>query len=103
MVEISLTDGGLTRIVVKDNGSGISEKETLLICQRNVTSKISSTDDLGSLSSFGFRGEALNSIATLSKAFYIQTKIDGSKIGTKFLFDQASQTIKKIENLPLEV
>lgn len=103
LLEISLSEGGLSRLIVKDNGTGISEHDALLICRRNVTSKISSIDDLSSLATFGFRGEALNSIASLCSAFYILTRQEASEVGFKYKFNASTQTMEKIHTLPLDV
>jgi len=66
-VDLYLEGGGISRIRVVDNGSGMSE-EDLHICYRShATSKISDIDDLDTLKSLGFRGEALSSIAACSK------------------------------------
>ncbi len=66
VIEITLTDAGKTLIQIKDNGSGISYDDIEKIFQRHATSKIISTDDLYNITSLGFRGEALYSIAAIS-------------------------------------
>lgn len=65
-IDIELTEGGLEKIVIRDNGTGMSIEDMLLCFLPHTTSKIRSTDDLYSLSSFGFRGEAIWSIASVS-------------------------------------
>ncbi len=65
IVEISV--GGREKIKVTDNGIGMSAKDLLMSIERHATSKISSIDDLERLHSRGFRGEALSSIASVSK------------------------------------
>jgi DNA mismatch repair protein MutL len=66
-IEIDLRNGGRTEIRVADNGCGMSREDALLSLDRHATSKIKSEDDLHAIRSFGFRGEALPSIASVSR------------------------------------
>ena len=63
----SVVEGGLEEITVIDDGDGIAEEDLPLLCESHATSKVSSLDDLYQLSTMGFRGEALYSIAAVSK------------------------------------
>lgn len=85
-VAIEVRGGGLQLIRVSDNGSGIPAEEMGLAFQRHATSKIEALDDLESLSTLGFRGEALPSIATVSLVTLVSrpaTAIDGAHITLK--------------------
>lgn len=66
-ITVNFKDGGRTLIQVVDNGCGMSENDARLAFERHATSKIQTTEDLYSLSTFGFRGEALPSIASVSE------------------------------------
>ncbi len=66
-ITIDLEDGGLHKILISDNGVGMSKEDLPLAFTRHATSKINSFDDLFKLKSFGFRGEALASIAIVSQ------------------------------------
>ena len=66
-VEVEITSGGIEYIRVQDNGEGIAPEDVPLAFQPHATSKIGTTEDLFNLHSLGFRGEALPSIASVSK------------------------------------
>lgn len=66
-IEIRIENGGLKRIVVIDQGCGMSKEDASTALQRHATSKIKDTNDLFKISTLGFRGEALPSIASVSR------------------------------------
>ncbi len=65
-IEVEIEDGGIRRLLVRDNGRGIPADQMSLALQRHCTSKLQSIDQLGRLVSLGFRGEALAAIAAVS-------------------------------------
>jgi DNA mismatch repair protein MutL len=73
-LHIDLQDGGLERIRIRDNGHGISQNDLPLALSRHATSKLESVEQLSNLTSMGFRGEALPSIASVSR-LEIQSKV----------------------------
>ena len=81
-ITLVLKDAGKTLIQVTDNGTGMSPADALLSFERHATSKIKIAEDLFTLSTKGFRGEALASIAAIAHVC-LQTKQQGQQIGTK--------------------
>src|SRR5580700_11309314 len=65
-IEVRVRDGGLGYIVVQDDGLGMDESDVVLATKRFATSKLEKAEDLFNLCSFGFRGEALPSIASVA-------------------------------------
>jgi DNA mismatch repair protein MutL len=76
-IDIFLENGGKTSIEVRDDGCGMSEEDALLAIERHATSKIRDFDDLTRVRTLGFRGEALPSIASVSR-FALTSAADGS-------------------------
>ena len=72
-VDVEIEGGGITRITVSDDGHGMAEDDARLSIERHATSKLSRFEDLNRLHSFGFRGEALPSIASVSR-FSMRTR-----------------------------
>jgi len=84
-VEIDLDQGG-RRVQIRDNGHGIARDELKLALERHATSKISSSEDLYALHSFGFRGEALASIAAVSRLTLVSRVKDSEAFRIKCEF-----------------
>lgn len=80
-IELVVKQAGKTLIQVNDNGNGMSQEDAVLSLQRHATSKIKSIEDLENLTTFGFRGEALSSIAAVS-LFEIRTELKDEDTGT---------------------
>lgn len=81
-ITVEIKNGGKSYIRVTDDGVGIAREDIDLAFQKHATSKISKFDDLYTIASLGFRGEALPSIASVSKVVAI-SKTEDSEIGTK--------------------
>ena len=79
-ITVIIDNGGQSRIEVIDDGLGMSREDAVLSVERFATSKISAAEDLLSIASLGFRGEALSSIASVSR-FRLRTRQSGSKSG----------------------
>jgi len=77
---VDIEGGGRTRIQIQDNGSGMGREDAFLALERHATSKIASDDDLFRLTTLGFRGEALPSIAAVSR-FTLETRDAPSEEG----------------------
>lgn len=91
-INIELKEGGKSYIKITDNGQGMTEQDAKLCFERHATSKISRPEDLFNISSLGFRGEALASIAAISN-LKITTKTEDSLEG--FLIEIESGKILK--------
>lgn len=85
-VTVSFRNGGKSLIEIVDDGDGMSRHDALLAFDRHATSKIESVDDLKSVSTLGFRGEALPSIASVSR-FRLTTCKPGSSTGVEVVME----------------
>ena len=81
-IEVEIEAGGVGKIRVTDDGCGMSEQDVRLAVLRHATSKIRSSDDLFTVESMGFRGEALPSIASVAK-FSLISRQSGNPLGTR--------------------
>ncbi len=96
-IEVEVEAGGRSLISVIDDGIGMSRDDALMALERHATSKIRTDDDLFSVSSLGFRGEAVPSIASVSR-FELITGERGDVAGTRIVVDGG--TVGKIEDAP---
>ncbi|MDW7695059.1 DNA mismatch repair endonuclease MutL [Flammeovirgaceae bacterium SG7u.111] len=85
-IKLIVKNAGKTLIQVIDNGKGMSENDARMCFERHATSKIVKTDDLFSIHTFGFRGEALASIAAVAQV-ELRTKKEGDETGTKICIE----------------
>ena len=85
-VTVEIKDGGISFIRIRDNGCGIPKEEVKSAFLRHSTSKIETVEDLSHIASLGFRGEALSSIAAVTRTEVI-TKTKDSDLGTKYVIE----------------
>ncbi|MFU8847152.1 MAG: DNA mismatch repair endonuclease MutL [Opitutales bacterium] len=99
-IEIEFRQGGKSYIRVEDNGAGMSPDEALLALERHATSKIQEAEDLNEIASFGFRGEALPSIASISR-FTLRSRQEAFPHGTEVLVNGGKLLHKKDCGMPV--
>ena len=99
-IEVEFRNGGKSYIRIEDNGKGMSPDEALLSLERHATSKIREAADLNEVSSFGFRGEALPSIASVSR-FTLRTRAEGWEHGTEIKINGGKLIEKKDCGMPV--
>ncbi|VEN75196.1 DNA mismatch repair protein MutL [Candidatus Desulfarcum epimagneticum] len=97
-VDIAVENGGKSLIQVSDNGEGMGRDDAMLSIERYATGKIFTDDDLFSIQTLGFRGEALPSIASVSR-FRLETRDEASETGT-VLFMEGGR-LKKVSEAGL--
>ena len=85
-IVVDIKNGGISYIRVTDNGKGIQSDDLEMAFERHATSKLRSAKDLNEIKSMGFRGEALASIAAISKVT-MQTKTEKSSTGYKIVVE----------------
>ncbi len=93
-VMVAVTDAGRTLIRVIDNGCGMSPDDAVLCFERHATSKIATPEDLSAILTFGFRGEALASIAAVSEVT-LRTKQAEAEVGCEVVFAASEQVSLK--------
>ena len=85
-VDVQIGAGGRSLVAVTDNGCGMSKDDALLCLERHATSKLRDSDDLDRIASYGFRGEAIPSIASVSK-FRLRSREHDALAGTEIIID----------------
>ncbi|MBR5931500.1 MAG: DNA mismatch repair endonuclease MutL [Lachnospiraceae bacterium] len=99
MLSVEIRDGGISLIRITDNGSGIEKEQIRKAFLRHSTSKIRNAEDLSFVTSLGFRGEALSSIAAVSKV-ELCTKVNDSLTGTIFKMSGGEELSLEDAGLP---
>lgn len=95
-IQVIIVDGGKTCVQVIDNGTGMSETDARMAFERHATSKIAKAQDIYNLSTMGFRGEALASIAAVAQV-EMKTRRSEDEVGTLLQIDGA----KVVEHKPV--
>jgi len=93
-VDVAIEAGGIGRISVSDDGCGMDADDARLALERHATSKVRTAEDLGRIGSLGFRGEALPSIASVSRLVLV-TSPDGSGLGTEVVADRGDTPVAR--------
>ncbi len=100
LISIILENSGLDRMIVSDNGLGMTDEDLVLAVQRHTTSKISTVDELQNLQTLGFRGEALASIVSVSQVT-IASRTPESEFGYELVATNTRVAAPKPLGLPL--
>ncbi|KAJ6665217.1 hypothetical protein lerEdw1_004266 [Lerista edwardsae] len=93
-VDVKLENFGFDKIEVRDNGDGIKAVDVPVMAMKHYTSKISSSEDLENLTTYGFRGEALGSICCISEVL-ITTKTAADDFSTQYVLDRSGHIISQ--------
>jgi DNA mismatch repair protein MutL len=91
-VDVEIEGGGVTRLSVSDDGSGMSAENARLSVERHATSKLREISDLNTIASYGFRGEALPSIASVSR-FTLRSRPRNSDSGVEVSIEGVSEPV----------
>ncbi|KAL5601195.1 hypothetical protein BROUX41_006000 [Berkeleyomyces rouxiae] len=93
-LEILVKDGGLKLLQVTDNGCGIQKEDLAILCERHTTSKLSAFEDLESIATYGFRGEALSSISQIAH-LTVTTKTKDSPLAWQAVYQDGRMAAPK--------
>lgn len=99
-VSVVVTDAGRTLIQVIDNGCGMSPADAVLCFERHATSKIASAEDLNDIETYGFRGEALASIAAVAEVT-LRTRREGDETATEVRVGQNGEVSTSSVSAPV--
>lgn len=100
VVNVIVKDAGRTLIQIIDNGIGMSEVDARLAFERHATSKIQNADDLFAISTFGFRGEALPSIASIAEV-ELKSRRNEDEVGTQVFIYASTVTAQNLVASPV--
>ncbi|CAI5746883.1 unnamed protein product [Peronospora destructor] len=93
-IEVKLTEFGRDAFEVSDNGVGVTPENYMLLARKHYTSKISSFEDIESVTSFGFRGEALSAICELASSLIVCTRTQNEAVGTLLEYNASGELVK---------
>jgi len=99
-INIEIQNGGISKIRITDNGKGIAPDDMRIAFERHATSKIRVADDLETVRTMGFRGEALASIAAISKIEMVSRTID-NEVGNKIIVEGGKISSEEMIGSPL--
>lgn len=100
-IQVEIREGGLKQICITDNGNGILPEDMVLAVERHATSKLTVIQDLDSLATLGFRGEALASIASVSNLTLTSRYVANNTGCTLNVKGEASQPVMKTTGCPI--
>ncbi|HEX2877420.1 MAG TPA: DNA mismatch repair endonuclease MutL [Polyangiaceae bacterium] len=98
-VDVEIEGGGITRLSIADDGIGMNEADARLAIERHATSKLRSFAELSRVATFGFRGEALPTIASVSR-FSLRTRERQSDVGTRVVVDGGKLVLAEPVGMP---
>lgn len=98
-VDVEIDGGGVTRLSVADDGFGMNEADARLSLERHATSKLRAFAELSHVATFGFRGEALPTIASVSR-FTLRTRERDSDVGTRVFVDAGKLVLAEPVGMP---
>lgn len=96
-ITVEIVKGGIQKIRIVDDGCGIASDDTVIAFERHATSKIRQEEDIQKITSMGFRGEALASVAAIAKVT-LETKTVDEATGTKVVIDKG--VVNTVEEIP---